>query len=138
MNQVSISGCIATEVEVKKESDRNREKIINVTFSVRTKRFNSPGQNFQNDDLINCIVYGKEAEQIFKAYRKGAKIVATGRLQVNEYFDDNGEVKYLPMIVVIENSEYMGLRNDPDSETDGHDNIRQHKETTETKNEIEI
>ena len=138
MNQVSISGCIATEVEVKKESDRNREKIINVTFSVRTKRFNSPGQNFQNDDLINCIVYGKEAEQIFKAYRKGANIAATGRLQVNEYFDDNGEVKYLPMIVVIENFEYMGLRNDPDSDADGHDNIRQHKETTETKNEIEI
>ena len=138
MNQVNISGCIATEVEVKKETDRNREKIVNVTFSVRTKRFSRTGQNFQNDDLISCIVYGKEAEHIFKAYRKGTKIAATGRLQVNEYFDDNGEVKYFPMIVVIEKSEYMGKKIDPDGDTDGHDNIQQPKEFTEDKTVYEI
>ena len=138
MNQVNISGCIATEVEVKKGTDRDREKIVNVTFSVRTKRFNRTGQNFQNDDLISCIVYGKEAEHIFKAYRKGTKIAATGRLQVNEYFDDNGDVKYFPMIVVIEKSEYMGKKIDQDSDTDGHDNIRQPKEFTEDKTVYEI
>lgn len=138
MNQVSISGVITSDIEIKRETERYREKIIHAKFDLEVKRMNETRKDRQREDLISCIAFGKEAEHIFKAYKRGSKIAATGRLQTNSYLDDAGDKKYFPMAVVIEGSEYMGRMDVPEDSMDGHDNIQSldvtnDDETIETK-----
>ena len=138
MNQVSISGVITSDIEIKRETDRYRNKIIHAKFDLEVKRMNETRKDRQREDLISCIAFGKEAEHIFKAYKRGSKIAATGRLQTNSYLDDVGDKKYFPMAVVIEGSEYMGRIDVPEDSMDGNDNIQSldvtsDEETVETE-----
>ena len=56
----------------------------------------------QSADFINCVAFGKLGEHVEKYYRKGLKTALTGRLQVRNYTNRDGQKVYVTEVVVEE------------------------------------
>ena len=59
-------------------------------------------ENEQSADFINCVAFGKAAEFAEKYYRKGTKILISGRIQTGSYTNRDGAKVYTTDIVVEE------------------------------------
>ena len=51
-------------------------------------------------DFINCIAWNKTAETIDKYFDKGSRILVSGRIQVSNYTDKEGNKKTINDIVI--------------------------------------
>ena len=61
-------------------------------------------------DFINCVEFGKLAEFAEKYYRKGTKILVSGRIQTGSYDDRDGKRVYTTE-VVVEDHEFAESKN---------------------------
>lgn len=53
-------------------------------------------------DFINCVAFGKSAENLGKFFNKGSRILLTGHIQTGSYNDKDGKRVYTTDIVVDE------------------------------------
>lgn len=53
-------------------------------------------------DFINIVTFGKQTEFVGKYFKKGQQILACGRLEINQYEDENGEKKYSTQVIAEE------------------------------------
>ena len=53
-------------------------------------------------DFINIVAFGKTAEFIGKFFQKGQQVLITGRLEINQYEDENGEKRYNTQVIAEE------------------------------------
>lgn len=61
-------------------------------------------------DFINCVCFGKRGENIGQYFHKGNRIAITGRLQVSNWQDNNGQKRY-STDVVVEDFEFCENKN---------------------------
>ncbi len=61
-------------------------------------------------DFINCVAFGKTAENINKYFSKGNRIAVSGRLQIDSYTDNNGNKKSASNII-IDSFEFLENKN---------------------------
>lgn len=71
--------------------------ITNYTLAV-DKRFKKEGE--QSADFINCVAFGKPGEFAEKHFRKGMKILVSGRIQTGSYTNRDGQKVYTTNVVV--------------------------------------
>lgn len=60
-------------------------------------------------DFINCIVWGKQAENLCKYQEKGSQIGLSGRIQTRSYEDDKGNKRNITE-VVADSIEFLGSK----------------------------
>ena len=53
----------------------------------------------KNCDFINCIVFGKSAENLEKYVKKGNKVAISGRIQTGSYTNKDGNKVYTTDVV---------------------------------------
>lgn len=99
MNKVILIGRLTRDPDVRYSQGANSTAVARYTLAV-DRRFKR--ENEQSADFINCVAFGKSAEFAEKYYRKGTKILISGRIQTGSYTNRDGAKVYTTDIVVEE------------------------------------
>ena len=99
MNKVILVGRLVRDPEVRYSQGANQTAIARYTLAV-DRRFKKEGE--QSADFIGCVAFGKAGEFAEKYFKKGTKLVVTGRIQTGSYTNKDGQKTYTTDIVVEE------------------------------------
>lgn len=100
MNKVMLLGRIVRDPEIR--FTQNAEPLAICRFTIAVDRPISKANQEKTADFINCICFGKRGETIGEYFSKGNKIAVTGRIQVSNYTDKQGNNRYSTDVVVEE------------------------------------
>lgn len=102
LNQISVQGRLARAPELRRT---NSGKAV-TSFTLACDRdFKNQQTGEKEVDFIECVAWGGTAEMVEKYFRKGQMAVATGRLQLRDWTDKNGQKRRQAEILV--NSVYF-------------------------------
>ena len=108
MNKVILMGRLTRDPEVRYSQGENALAIARYTLAV-DRRFNRSGDE-NTADFINCVAFGKSGEFAERYFRKGTKILVSGRIQTGSYTNKDG-VKVYTTEVVAEDQEFAESKN---------------------------
>ena len=90
MNKAIYIGNITKDLDLKYTSSNKAVLKFNIAVA---RKFAKAGDDVKAD-FINCIAWGKDAENITKFFAKGNKIAIEGRTQTGSYTKDDGTKGY--------------------------------------------
>ena len=102
MNKVRCVGRLTRDPDVRytqRNSSQEQTCIARYTLAV-DRRFKRDGE--QSADFIGCVAFGRDAEFAEKYFRKGTKIIITGRIQTGSDTNGDGKKVYTTDIIVEE------------------------------------
>ena len=110
MNKVILMGRLTRDPEVRYSQGENATAVARYTLAVdrRQSRNNQNGE--QTADFIQCVAFGRSGEFAEKYFRKGTKVVVTGRIQTGSYTNKDGQRVYTTD-VVVEDQEFAESKN---------------------------
>lgn len=97
MNKTILMGRLTRDPEVRYAANDSGMEIVRYTLAVDRRRAGNDGQSA---DFINCVAFGKTGEFAEKYFRKGMKILITGRIQTGSYTNQEGQRIYTTEIIV--------------------------------------
>lgn len=99
MNKVILVGRLTRDPEVRYSQGDSAMAVARYTLAVdrRFKRNNEP-----TADFIQCVAFGRSAEFAEKYYKKGIKIIISGRIRTGSYTNRDGQKVYTTDVVVEE------------------------------------
>ena len=106
MNKAIEIGRLTRDPEVR-YSQGNNTAVARYTIAV-DRKFKREGE--QTADFIPCVVFGKQAEFAEKYFRKGTKVVISGRITTGSYTNKDGQKIYTTEITV-EEQEFADSKN---------------------------
>lgn len=102
LNQIAIQGRLVRDPELRRT---NSGKAV-TSFTLACDRdFKNQQTGEKEVDFIECVAWGGTAEMVEKYFRKGQMAAATGRLQLRDWTDKNGQKRRTAEILV--NSVYF-------------------------------
>lgn len=110
MNKVILMGRLTRDPEVRYSQGENAMAIARYTLAVDRRQSHNNQNGEQRADFIQCVAFGRSGEFAEKYFRKGIKIVVTGRIQTGSYTNKDGQRIYTTDIVV-EDQEFAESRN---------------------------
>lgn len=118
LNQISVQGRLARDPELRRT---NSGKAV-TSFTLACDRdFKNQQTGEKEVDFIECVAWGGTAEMVEKYFHKGQMAVATGRLQLRDWTDKNGQKRRTAEILV--NSVYFcGSKENGSQANSGADN----------------
>ncbi|MBO5292211.1 MAG: single-stranded DNA-binding protein [Lachnospiraceae bacterium] len=108
MNKVILMGRLTRDPEVRYSQGDNPMAIARYTLAV-DRRFNRNGED-ATADFIGCVAFGRSGEFAEKYFRKGTKVLVTGRIQTGSYTNKEGNKVYTTD-VVVEDQEFAESKN---------------------------
>lgn len=97
LNQVAIQGRLVRDPELRRT---NSGKAV-ASFTLACDRdFKNQQTGEKEVDFIECVAWGGTAEMVEKYFHKGQMAVATGRLQLRDWTDKNGQKRRTAEILV--------------------------------------
>lgn len=115
MNSVNLIGRLTKDNEMK---ITNSGKSV-VAFILAVNR-RVPKDAEQQADFINCVAWGKTAENMCVYTHKGSLVGVTGRINTRNYEDKNGKKVYITEVVVEELQYLDKKKNDTSNEAQHH------------------
>ena len=103
MNKVILSGRFTKDPEQRMMS--NQTEFSRFSLACQSSFVNKNGE--RDTEFINCVAFGKTAETINRYCKKGAMIIAQGRIKNSSYDAQDGTKRYTTD-VVIEIFEFAG------------------------------
>ena len=100
MNKTILMGRLTKDPEVRYAASDSGMCIARYTIAVDRRR--AASNDGQSADFINCVAFGKTGEFAEKYFRKGTKILITGRIQTGSYTNQEGKRIYTTEVVVEE------------------------------------
>lgn len=117
MNKVILMGRLTRDPEVRYSQGENATAVARYTLAV-DRRFNRNGDE-NSADFIGCVAFGRAGEFAEKYFRKGTKVLVTGRIQTGSYTNRDG-VKVYTTDVVVEDQEFAESKNNNGSSDGGY------------------
>ena len=99
MNKVILMGNLTRDPEIRYSQGENSLAIVRFGIAVN-RRFARQGDT--DTDFFNCTAFGRQAEFVEKYFRKGSRMLMTGRIQNDNYTNNNGEKVYSVQIIAEE------------------------------------
>lgn len=97
LNSISIMGRLSYDPQLRRTASG---KAV-ASFSVACERdFKNQQTGEKEVDFIECVAWGGTAEMVEKYFHKGQMAVATGRLQLRDWTDKNGQKRRTAEILV--------------------------------------
>lgn len=112
MNKVILIGRLTKDVETRYSQGNEPMAISRYTLAV-DRKFKREGES--DADFISCVAFGRGGEFAEKYFRKGMKVVVTGRLQTGSYTNQSGQKVYTTD-VVVEEQEFAESKNNQQTE----------------------
>ena len=119
MNKAILMGRLTRDPEVRYTQGENQMAIARYTLAV-DRRFNRNGDE-NTADFISCVAFGKSGEFAERYFRKGTKVLVTGRIQTGSYTNKDG-VKVYTTDVVVEDQEFAESKNSNNNSGDNYGN----------------
>lgn len=113
MNKVILMGNLTRDPEIRYSQGENSLVIARFSIAVN-RRFSRQGDT--DTDFFNCTAFGKQAEFVEKYFRKGSRMLLTGRVENNNYTNANGEKVY-SVQVIAEEIEFAERKSTADANT---------------------
>lgn len=110
MNKVVLMGRLTRDPDVRYSQGENATAIARYTLAVDRRFARRDDPNAQTADFISCVAFGKAGEFAEKYFRKGTKIVVSGRIQTGSYTNRDGAKVYTTE-VVAEEQEFAESKN---------------------------
>lgn len=104
MNNVNLIGRLTKDNEVKMTT--SGKSVVAFTLAVNRR---VPKDAEQQADFINCVAWGKTAENMAMYTHKGSLIGVTGRISTRNY-ESNGKKIYVTEVIVDE-LQYLEKKN---------------------------
>ena len=118
LNQISVQGRLARDPELRRT---NSGKAVTSFTLACDREFKNQKTGEKEVDFIECVAWGGTAEMVEKYFHKGQMAVATGRLQLRDWTDKNGQKRRTAEILV--NSVYFcGSKESSTQASSGADN----------------
>lgn len=106
LNTVSLQGRMVRDPELRRT---NSGKAV-TSFTLACDRdFKNQQTGEKEVDFIECVAWGGTAEMVEKYFHKGQMAVATGRLQLRDWTDKNGQ-KRRQAEILVSNVYFCGNR----------------------------
>ena len=100
LNRVILQGRIPFDYDLKGGGD-SRKSFVKFPLSVK-RNFKKEGQQYADDDIIQCKAFGDLAEHIAKFHPKGSHLIVEGELRVEEdWVNQEGENVKGGVIVLV-------------------------------------
>jgi single-strand DNA-binding protein len=100
MNKVILMGRLTRDPEVRYSQGENSTAVARYTLAVDRRFSRRDGGDQQTADFIQCVAFGRSGEFAEKYFRKGLKVVVTGRIQTGSYTNKDGQKVYTTDVVV--------------------------------------
>lgn len=113
MNQVVLTGRLTRDPELR-ETQSGKQVA---SFNIAVDKYG------EGADFINCVVWGKQAENLFKYQSKGSQIGLVGKISTRTYDDAKGNKQYVTEIVA-DSIEFLGSKKKEETEYDAVQNTR--------------
>lgn len=97
MNSVNLIGRLTKDNEMKITS--NGKSVVAFILAVNRR---VPKDAEQQADFINCVAWGKTAENMCVYTHKGSLVGVTGRINTRNYENQNGQKIYITEVIVDE------------------------------------
>lgn len=114
MNKAILMGRLTRDPETRYTQGENSMAISRYTLAVDRRGKQKEGES--TADFINCVAFSNNAEFAQKYFRKGTKILITGRIQTGSYTNKDGVKVYTTDIIVDEQEFAESKNNDNKSE----------------------
>lgn len=99
MNKVILMGRLTRDPDIRYAQNEQGTAVANYTLAV-DRRFRRDTGDGQTADFIRCVAFGRQAEFAEKYFRKGLKLVVTGRIQTGSYTNRDGQKVYTTDVIV--------------------------------------
>lgn len=97
LNQIAIQGHLVRDPELRRT---NSGKAV-TSFTLACDRdFKNQQTGEKEVDFIECVAWGGTAEMVEKYFSKGQMAIVTGRLQLRDWTDKNGQKRRTAEILV--------------------------------------
>lgn len=100
MNKVILIGRLSKDVEIRYTQGSEPMAIGRFNIAVDRPYSANKKEREHTVDFINCITFGKRAENIKQYFKKGSKIAVEGRIQVSSYKDKNDNTRIATDVVI--------------------------------------
>lgn len=102
MNKVILMGRLTRDPDIRYSQGENATAVARYALAVN-RSFKREGE--PDADFINCVAFGRAAEFAEKYFKKGSRILISGRIQTGSYTDRDGRKAYTTD-VIIETQEF--------------------------------
>ena len=106
MNNIVLTGRLVRDHEFK---EVGQTKVLNNCLAVK--------RDFKKNesDFVNITAFGKTAELINNYTSKGSQLLVTGRLQIDNYKDKDGNARTSAK-VIVDRMEFIGAKANKESD----------------------
>lgn len=121
-NKVVLVGNLTRDIELRYSQ---AGMAIAKTAIATSKKFTSNGEKKEEVMFIDITFFGRSAEVANQYLRKGSKILVEGRLQFDQWVDQNGG-KRSKHSVAVETMQMLDSKNDNQQQNQQHTQQEQH------------
>ena len=93
MNQAIICGRLVRDPEIRYTNGEEAKAVAKYTIAVDRMRD-------KEADFISCVAFGKSAEFAEKYFRKGQRVLVSGRIQTGSYTNKEGQKVYTTEVII--------------------------------------
>ena len=93
MNQAIICGRLVRDPEIRYTNGAEAKAVAKYTIAVDRMKD-------KEADFISCVAFGKSAEFAEKYFRKGQRVLISGRIQTGSYTNKDGQKVYSTDILI--------------------------------------
>lgn len=97
LNQISVQGRIVRDPEFRRTA--SGKAVTSFTLAC-DRDFKNQQTGEKEVDFLDCTAWGATAETVGRYFRKGQMAMVTGRLQIRQYTDKNGQKRRQAEILV--------------------------------------
>ena len=97
MNKVILMGRLTRDPDIRYSQGENATAVARYALAVN-RSFKREGE--PDADFINCAAFGRAAEFAEKYFKKGSRILISGRIQTGSYTDRDGRKVYTTDVIV--------------------------------------
>lgn len=119
INRVVLVGRLTRDADLRYSP--TGKPVANFTLAVNRPFTNQQGE--READFVNCVVWGKPAENLSNYTGKGDLIGVDGRLQTRSYQDQNGKTVYVTEVNAesVQFLQTKNRQNNDNTPTTGHE-----------------
>ena len=110
MNKVILMGRLTKDPDVRYSQGETASCVARYTLAVDRRFARRDSQDAQTADFIQIVAFGRSGEFAEKYFRKGTKVIVTGRIQTGSYTNKEG-VRVYTTDVVAEDQEFAESKN---------------------------
>jgi len=93
VNQAIICGRLVRDPEIRYTNGEEAKAVAKYTIAVDRMRD-------KEADFISCVAFGKSAEFAERYFRKGQRVLISGRIQTSSYTNKDGQKVYTTGVLI--------------------------------------